>query len=42
MVVDDDPQVLIAIANDLEKEYGYRFRILQANSRINESIKTAQ
>jgi thioredoxin reductase (NADPH) len=32
MVVDDDPQVLIAIARDLEKEYGYRFRILQADS----------
>ena len=32
MVVDDDPQVLIALARDLEKEYGNRFRILQAES----------
>jgi thioredoxin reductase (NADPH) len=35
MVVDDDPQVLIALARDLEKEYGYRFRILQADSGEN-------
>ena len=35
MVVDDDPQMLIALVRDLEKEYGNRFRILQADSGEN-------
>ncbi|MEA5575799.1 FAD-dependent oxidoreductase [Anabaena sp. UHCC 0451] len=32
LTVDDDPQVLQAIARDLRKEYGDRFRILRAES----------
>ena len=32
LTVDDDPQVLQAIARDLRKEYGDRFRILRADS----------
>ena len=35
LTVDDDPQVLIALARDLKKEYGNRFRILQADSGEN-------
>ena len=30
MTVDDDPEVLRAIARDLQKEYGDRFRVLRA------------
>ncbi|MEA5551591.1 FAD-dependent oxidoreductase [Anabaena cylindrica UHCC 0172] len=32
LTVDDDPQVLQAIARDLRREYGDRFRILRADS----------
>lgn len=41
LTVDDDPQVLQAIARDLRREYGDRFRILRADSgaKALESIK---
>ncbi len=32
MTVDDDPEVLRAIARDLQKEYGDKFRVLRADS----------
>ena len=32
MTVDDDPEVLRAIARDLQREYGDRFRVLRAES----------
>ncbi len=32
VAVDDDPQVLAAVSNDLRSEFGQRFRILRAGS----------
>jgi thioredoxin reductase (NADPH) len=34
VAVDDDPEVLQAVARDLRKQYGDRFRIIRANSGI--------